>query len=225
MGEGRRQRILALVRASADGLGVAAIAGELGVHPNTVRFHLDALVDAGRIEHAPGAVDGPGRPALVYRAVRTMDRNGRSNYQLLATVLTSYLASASPDPVGDAIELGRRWGPTLVEVPRQRAQRSPRGVRAATKTEAVRTALAVLDDLGFEPEPDQGARTTQLRLRHCPFLDLVDAHAEVICALHLGLIQGMMTASHGPVTADRLEPFVEPDLCVAHLAHLAPLGA
>jgi predicted ArsR family transcriptional regulator len=36
--------------------------------------------------------------------------------------------------------------------------------------------------------------------------------------VHLGLMQGALTAMRAPVTVDRLDPFVEPDLCVAHLA-------
>jgi hypothetical protein len=31
-------------------------------------------------------------------------------------------------------------------------------------------------------------------------------------------MQGALTAMRAPVTVDRLDPFVEPDLCVAHLA-------
>lgn len=55
-------------------------------------------------------------------------------------------------------------------------------------------------------------------LRHCPFQNLAEQHGEVICSVHLGLMQGALTAMRAPVTVDRLDPFVEPDLCVAHLA-------
>lgn len=44
------------------------------------------------------------------------------------------------------------------------------------------------------------------------------AHAQVVCPIHLGLMQGAMAAWDAPVTVNRLEPFAEPDLCVAHLA-------
>ena len=39
--------------------------------------------------------------------------------------------------------------------------------------------------------------------------------------MHLGLMQGALTAMRAPITVDRLDPFVEPDLCVAHLASAA----
>lgn len=77
--------------------------------------------------------------------------------------------------------------------------------------------MALLDELGFEPEPPAGPRTREIRLRHCPFLDLVDEYREVVCAIHLGLMQGAFDALGGRVGVERLEPFAEPDLCLAHL--------
>jgi predicted ArsR family transcriptional regulator len=206
----RRELILDMVRASATPLTVVAIADELGVHPNTVRFHLDALVDGERIERVVGEISGPGRPPIVYRPSQTMDRNGPSNYRLLATMLTSHLATTVPDPAATAIELGRTWGPGLIE---QGPRRS-----ATSKTEALTRVVGVLADMGFEPEPVLGPRAKEIRLRHCPFLDLVDDHADVICSVHLGLMQGALATLNTTVTVERLTPFAEPNLCIAHLA-------
>ena len=213
---GRRELILQILHASATPLSVNEIADGLAVHPNTVRFHLDALIDAGRVERLLGETTGPGRPPVVYRASRSMDRHGPSNYRLLATMLISHLTATTDDPAAAASELGRGWGPVLVDAP-------PRPARAAkaataTKTEVLTRVVDMLDDLGFKPEPHKAGHSREIRLRHCPFLDLVGDHADVICSLHLGLMQGAMARLNGPVTVDRLDPFVEPDLCVAHLA-------
>jgi hypothetical protein len=35
--------------------------------------------------------------------------------------------------------------------------------------------------------------------------------------VHLGLLEGALDALGGPLTAERLDPLVEPSLCVAHL--------
>jgi predicted ArsR family transcriptional regulator len=139
-----------------------------------------------------------------------MDRNGPSNYRLLATIFTDHLAATTDDPAGTATELGRRWGPSLIEQSSRQATPS--------KAEALTRVVGVLTDLGFEPEPPGGGRSREIRLRHCPFLELVDEHADVICSVHLGLMQGALAAMKAPVTVDRLDPFVEPDLCVARLA-------
>ncbi|HEX9042757.1 MAG TPA: hypothetical protein VF838_17375 [Trebonia sp.] len=39
----------------------------------------------------------------------------------------------------------------------------------------------------------------------------------MICSLHLGLMRGALARMRAPVTADRLDPFLEPRLCVAQL--------
>ena len=49
--------------------GVQEIADRAGLHPNTARFHLDALVDAGLAARAPKERTTPGRPSMAYRAV------------------------------------------------------------------------------------------------------------------------------------------------------------
>jgi predicted ArsR family transcriptional regulator len=141
-----------------------------------------------------------------------MDREGPSNYRLLAAMLTQHLEATATEPAGTAIALGRAWGPALV--------RPTTDSGTMRKDGAVTRMVRVLDELGFKPEPVKSARTRQIRLRHCPFLDLVDDH-EVICSIHLGLMQGVMAGEgNGSLTVGRLDPFVEPDLCVAHLTRM-----
>lgn len=211
---GRRDVILALLRASAGPRSIASVADELGVHPNTVRFHLDALLRAGRVEHVLGDSTGRGRPPTLFRASRRMDPTGPTNYQLLAAILTGYVAR-EPDAADIAAQLGRSTSPALVASNTQG--------RAPTRTRAVTELVEMLAELGFEPEPVDGRRAREIRLRHCPFQSLAEQHGEVTCSLHLGLMQGALSAMRAPVSVDRLDPFVEPNLCVAHLIS-APRG-
>ena len=39
----------------------------------------------------------------------------------------------------------------------------------------------------------------------------------MICGVHLGLMRGALEALGAPLEATRLEPFVAPHLCLAHL--------
>jgi predicted ArsR family transcriptional regulator len=206
---GRRDLILQLLRTSPEARSIASMAAELAVHPNTIRFHLDALVRTARVEQVFGETTGPGRPPVLFRASRRMDPAGPTNYRLLANILTSYLAATTANPATAAAQLGRSWGPSVV---------GHRTRGAPSKTQSITDLTDVLADLGFKPEPPAGPRATEIRLRHCPFYELVETHGEMICAVHLGLMQGALTAMRAPVTVDRLDPFVEPDLCVAHLA-------
>jgi len=205
----RREQILELLRAAPKPLAIIAIAEQLGTHPNTVRFHLDGLVDAGRVDQLSGESAGPGRPAHLYQARRQMDRNGPSNYRLLAQIMTSRLAATERNPRAAAIELGRTWGPSLI---------GDDPVAGTTRTAAVNKLTGLLAALGFKPEPSNASRAKDVRLRHCPFLDVVDDHADIVCSLHLGLMQGALVALNAPLTVDQLDRFVEPDLCVAHLS-------
>lgn len=211
---GRRDVILQLLRASAEPRSIASVADELGVHPNTVRFHIDALARAGRVEQVLGNSPGRGRPPILFRASRRMDPTGPTNYRLLASILTEYVAGR-PDAAGIAAQLGRSTSAALMPS-------SARG-RAPSKTRAITELVELLAELGFEPEPADGPRTREIRLRHCPFQKLAEQHSEVICSVHLGLMQGALSAMRAPVTVDRLDPFVEPDLCVARLVRAPSL--
>jgi predicted ArsR family transcriptional regulator len=229
---GRRDALVNLLRASSEPRTILSLAEELGVHANTVRFHLDVLLRTGQVEQVLGKRTGPGRPPVLFRATHRMDPAGPTNYRLLASILTDHLAS-SADPTTTATELGQSWGPHLVDVPAADASakarsRSTQVSPRMRRGEALTQMTSVLTDLGFAPEPPAGPRASTIRLRHCPFLDLVtgadmgDGYGEVICSLHLGLMQGALASLHASVTVERLDPFVEPDLCIARLA---PVGA
>ncbi|WP_277050407.1 helix-turn-helix transcriptional regulator [Ruania albidiflava] len=241
----RRQEVLRALTDAHRPLTSAEIADALGVHKNTVRFHLESLLASGQVERAAQVRSGPGRPAQAFRAVRGMDPGGPRFYQLLAGVLSDALL-ADPDGPERATEAGRRWGHRL-------AATSADPITAVS--EAVDQLVDLLDAYGFAPERDGGARrggqgepavaaesdggahrdaagtggvaarpgergepVPPLSVRHCPFLELADAHQRIVCPVHLGLMRGALEAWGAPVQADALDPFVEPDRCLVHLS-------
>jgi len=184
---------------------VIELADALGVHANTVRFHLDALRRQGQLEDVEvGTAGRPGRPAARVRAARGMDPGGVRQYRELAGALTSGLAHV-PDSAELARRAGRDWASRLR--PSSPAPADPVG-RLGT----------LLDELGFAPEPPAADR---VRLRHCPFLELARSAESIVCSVHLGLMQGLLDEAGSEFTVDRLEPFVEPDLCLARLSRKA----
>ena len=203
---GRRREVLRVLRASLDPMSIVAIADVLGVHPNTVRFHLDSLVGDGQVEHVEPGRKGPGRPALMFQAIRQMDRGGTRHYRLLAEILTSAFA-AERDPRAKALAAGRAWGRKLESSPTD----------ATSAEDAIDHLVEVLDDLGFAPERRTANGQPQVGLRHCPFLEVAENRTNVICPVHLGFMQGAMETWGAPVAVERLDEFVKPDLCVAHL--------
>lgn len=206
----RRAEVLAALREAEAPLGVADVAGQLGVHVNTARFHLDALVAQGTVVQAVEQRPGPGRPRSVYAPRPGMDRGGIRSYRLLAQILLSYLSSAEPDAEEAARQGGRAWGRFLVD--------RPPPFQQLTGQEATARLTVLLAGLGFAPEPAAGTPAPgAIRLRHCPFLELAEGYGQLVCSVHLGLMQGALGELRAPVTAAELEPFAEPGACVARL--------
>jgi len=203
-------RVLDLLRSAPDGLGVLDLAQRSGLHPNTVRFHLDRLTAGGQVAKEVDQRSSPGRPRLVFTALPGHDLDdGRRSYQLLAEMLAGFLADEVPDPTARSSELGRAWGSYLAD--------RPAPGRRSTHEQSVTELLRVLDDIGFAPQLDT-ADGERVLLRHCPFREVAAAHQDVVCSLHLGVMRGVLETVRAPVETASLQPFAEPSLCVAVLA-------
>jgi predicted ArsR family transcriptional regulator len=148
----------------------------------------------------------------MFEAVRQMDRGGMRHYRLLAEILTIGLA-AEKDSSARALAAGRAWGERL------ESPAADTGV-----DESIDHLVGMLDELGFAPERRESDGKQQVGLRHCPFLELAETRSSVVCPIHLGLMQGVLETGAAPVTVERLDPFVEPDLCLAHLTLVGATG-
>ena len=67
---------------------------------------------------------------------------------------------------------------------------------------------------GFDPRFYRGGKgTVEVSLRDCPFRDLLDDHRELVCAIHKGLIEGMLGALKPPLDLVSFEPLAERTIC------------
>jgi predicted ArsR family transcriptional regulator len=208
-----RSRVLAVLQGAGAPLSVGEVAERLGLHANTARFHLDGLIETGLVERTTEQREQPGRPRALYAARPDAAVAGRRSYRLLAEILTSYVAAETAHPRQAAVRAGQAWGRYL-------AEKNPpfRRIDAAAATAQL---VGMLSDIGFTPEAVTAGRQRQILLHHCPFREAAEQHREVVCSIHLGLMQGLLAELHAPVEADRLDPFVEPSLCIAHLTRRA----
>ncbi|MET9888057.1 helix-turn-helix domain-containing protein [Streptomyces sp. NPDC006430] len=209
---GRRAAVLHLLRESAEPLGAAEIARRAGIHLNTARFHLDALVADDQAARDTLPRTTPGRPKVVYRAAPTPAAAAASDtrsFRLLADILAGALSASMPDPVGVATEAGRTWGRHLTA--------SPAPTEHIDADEAQRRIVASFERMGFAPDADEHGVERELRLHHCPFQEVAQHTPGVVCSIHLGLLQGTIDQLGAPLVAEGLTPFVEPHLCVARL--------
>lgn len=205
-----RRQVLEALQAAPSPQTVGVLAEELGVHPNTIRFHLERLVADEVVDAVePEGPRRPGRPARAFRARGRMDPHGPRDYRLLASILLDGFAD-DPEAGERALDAGRAWGSRLAAED-----------TAGKRQRPVRRLAGMLADIGFDPEIGRAREgKVQMALRHCPFLELAQNREGVVCPIHLGLMQGALAEMEADVQVDRLEPFVRPDRCLAHLSTL-----
>lgn len=217
LGSESRATILHLVQSADGALTAADVVARVGLHPSTVRAHLEQLVEAGLLMKARASDGAPGRPAWRYRAAGPEPAPGP--YRTLAAALVGYLATGG---VRLATQAGQEWGERLAE-------------STAGTGGPVAALMEALHSLGFDPRRHGSAghpsgsgsaastggsgsgSEFELHLHTCPFLDLVGDYPDVMCAVHAGMIRGIVRASGAPRAQAVLEPFATPDACVVRL--------
>lgn len=188
-----QDRLLELLAELDEPATLAQLSEASGLHANTVRGHLDVLLERGRVTRLKTPTQGRGRPAWAYV--------GReAPYAGLAEALAAGLEEGGGlSPADAARQGGRRWGERLTE-------------RLALDDTAPRErVLIALEHVGFRPELDE---TGTVRLTHCPFLDAAHAHPDAVCSVHQGLIEGTLGTT---VETSALKPFASPGACLVQL--------
>jgi predicted ArsR family transcriptional regulator len=207
LGDARR---LAIVEALGEGpREVAELARILGVHPTTVRAHLDRLLEAGVLEEEAGVPAGRGRPSRRYR-LREPLLAGDPEVRLFVGSLVSLLREAyGEQAVAAAEEEGLRRGGQLGG-----------SFRQASFEQAVREVVKTLTRLSFDPAPaHQADDTVAIDVRHCPFgVDPHDPDGAIVCAFHEGFVRGLAESMSGQPVGVRLLPFVAPGRCRVQLS-------
>lgn len=201
-----RDTVLAAIRTAPVPPTVEEIARDLGLHHNSVRLHTAALRDAGLIAQDSRPGGGRGRPQVTYRTTDRGAWTGPRDYRLLASLL---LADRAGGELSDARRLGAEWG-------RRLAAASPRGGGDDDDDDTTGTThrvMAALDELGFEPTPVPAAG--RIELRNCPFLELVDREDGAVCAIHAGMLDGLVEGGRARV---ELLPFTSPRACTVRIA-------
>ena len=109
LADSTRAQLVARLRRAESELSASELAGELGLHPNTVRAHLDVLEKAGLVQSNVEHRHLPGRPRRLFTAVRDP---AAEEHALLAAALAGAL-----EPIEEGVALaeaaGRGWGHRL----------------------------------------------------------------------------------------------------------------
>lgn len=202
-----RAEVLHRLRTAGQPVPVSHVSEAVGLHPNSTRFHLDALIEAGLVTREAEQRTQPGRPKVLYEAT---EPHPADPYEALAQAMVTHFAGAEPDRATKARAAGEAWGDEL---------RSGQ----PSDAEPLERVVTCMSGLGYEPRLVTGAEPV-IELTPCPYIALATKDPAVICQLHLGLVRGLLGPDQ-PWTVTSIHPWVKPDLCVMQLNRVEPVAA
>ncbi|MGH9153601.1 MAG: helix-turn-helix transcriptional regulator [Acidimicrobiales bacterium] len=205
LGDNTRYAIyLELARASVP-RSTSDVAEALGLHPNTVRPHLERMRDVGLLEVEMDSRGTVGRPQHRYSLAPDAPSLGLEppTYPLMAGLLANVAAAFEPDPEAVA-SAGREHGRYAGT-----ARAGAGGCLAAVRAE--------MADLGFDPVEQSDGEVTTVAFTHCPFRGLAEAFPDLVCHLHRGVVEGMVEVLGG-ASVTRFSTLADRDPCQVELA-------
>jgi predicted ArsR family transcriptional regulator len=204
----RRAELVAALEEAVVALDASELARRVGLHANTVRWHLGILEDAGIVGSRPEHRATPGRPRRVWERTPHEEHDEADEHRALARALVSAVAGR-PEAASDAEAAGRSWGRRV-------------GRRSGAPTGAPVERLArVLEAHGFEPNVEG----LEIAMRRCPFADVARESPAVVCGIHRGLVQGVLEETESPLALRDLQVFPRPGVCVLRLGDEGMAGA
>ena len=194
LGDNTRYAIYLELARSPRPLVTAEIAETLGLHPNTVRPHLDRMREVGLLEVTTDARGEVGRPQHRYAVAPDAPSLGLEppTMPVLARMVLA-MAHRLGASTADAIAVGETEG-------------ASRAGSYAAAPSALEALVADLDRLGFDPVVTEGGPTGDdvaeldddavavVAFANCPFADLAREHPDIVCGLHRGLVAGFVAA-------------------------------
>ena len=207
LGDNTRYAIYLELARSPKPLATADIAESLDLNPNTVRPHLERMREVGLLEVSAEVRTAVGRPQNLYALSDGAPSLGLEppTFPMLARMLVR-LAEATGATSDDAADVGREQGQVDAGV----------YTSAASCLEAL---VDRLDRLGFDPAVDgsEEGETAVIAFAHCPFRELAEAHPDLVCSLHRGMVEGFVEAM-GDAQVEEFHPLVHRQPCQVSVA-------
>lgn len=156
----------------------AEVASALDLHHNTVREHLDALVDAGFVEVSTKPTGRRGRPALRYASTAPDPDEVLDSYLTLLDAIAETLGTG-PRAREIALAIGRRWARMTPSA--QQVEDPGEGAGPAQRAASLLPDLSIM---GFAPEPHGDS----IVLKACPLVTRARVPHPLVCVMHEGYL-------------------------------------
>lgn len=188
LGDPTRHAVFRQIADAPAPLGISELAERFPFHHNAIRQHVAKLVAAGLIREERAAAQGPGRPRHVYVVEPSVaGRWGTAGpYERLSRLLARMLRSGD-----DARTVGREAAAAEAAL---EARAAGHPLEAADVEAAIVALTEAMERQGFAPERTTGRTGPELILHRCPFETAAIEDRETICALHLGIAEGLVEA-------------------------------
>ena len=192
-----RVELLRLLTEKA-GRTITEMSAATALHPNTVREHLQRLEADGLVVRTTEHRTTRGRPRVLYTAVM-----GEAS-------VSSPVAKRKVRDAATRGDIMRRLIPDAEPATRDLPP------DALHQLDAI---IEHLTDAGFEPELGRDELT--IDVSPCRHKSAQASHRETLCAVHLGIMQGVLAEAGGPVRAIAVRTEDLADGCVVQLECLA----
>ena len=183
LGDPTRHAIFRHVAAAGGPVGIAELTEHFAFNHNAIRQHLAKLVASGLVVESRRLGGGRGRPRLLDEIDPAVEGRGGTTgpYERLSRLLVEIIRTGV-----DAEEVGRRAADRF---------RAP-----SAKGDAVADLGAAMARQGFDPEVRPGRDGADIILQSCPFATAALADRTTVCALHLGIAEGLVGETAATVT-------------------------
>jgi len=193
-GDPTRRQIYLFAHERAEGVTAGEVAEQFDLHPNVARHHLDKLTAGGYLDVSVDRAghSGAGRPSKRYLASEkemAVEFPLRRD-DLLVALLGRALHLLPPDVAEHmAEEVGEDYGRAMVA-----------GASPGDGHRSFRAALHIVADAltahGFAAHAEGRGSALTVVSDHCPFGPVAVA-SPVICAVHRGMVKGMLGTLYG----------------------------
>ncbi|MFC5370877.1 helix-turn-helix transcriptional regulator [Arcanobacterium bovis] len=214
------QAMLKYLSTFLEPLSIAEIAEMQGLHQNSVRESIDALVAAGLVERSKIETTGRGRPAWAYYTTAPEHEVITDAYLTkFVRGICEMLKECAPDPEKKAYEMGMEWASDLkphVENFLDDIGVSFDDVKKFDDTQLLGVVRLLASAAGHDAVVKPNTQHT-IQMRACPFVDIDGSIDPIMCEMHRGQLDGFLCVASDNSKKMVLSPAVRPGICEIEL--------